>query len=86
MIPDVDKIWPLCAHGGDCGHSTWTDLDVWDVAGGRDRRCPEPEELVDADDGVDEEQDGQQHVGQEREDGPEAEVGPGLAVQRHRED
>ena len=60
-----------------------TDLDLRDVAGGRDGRRPEPEELVDADDGVDQEEDGQQDVGQEGEDGPEAEVGPRLAVQRH---
>ena len=42
-----------------------------------------PEELVDADDCMHEEEDGQDDVGQEGEDGPEAEVGPRLAVQRH---
>ena len=58
-------------------------LDVTDVFRGHHRGRAEPEELVDANDGVHEEQDSQDHVREEREDGPEAEVGPWLAVHNH---
>jgi len=55
-------------------------LDFWDVLRRHDRRGAEPEELVDADDGVHQEQHRQQEVGQEGEDRPEAEVGSSLLI------